>query len=177
MSSLTESLEDYLEAIAELIAVEGHAHSKEIADKLKVKMPSVTGALRQLAQKGLIQYNPHFPVILTPEGQVVADRVMHRHLILKRFFSEILSVPDDRASETACHLEHIVDEETVRRFVLFCEAIEKRTDTNALQNYLSEAMANLAKPIEDQLFLLTEMMPGEKGLIASFGKNIASPQS
>ncbi|MBP5586310.1 MAG: hypothetical protein J6Y92_08165, partial [Lentisphaeria bacterium] len=45
---LTESLEDYLEAIAELIAVEGHAHAKEIAAKLNVKMPSVTGALRQL---------------------------------------------------------------------------------------------------------------------------------
>ena len=43
---LTESLEDYLEAIAELIEVEGHAHAKEIAAKLNVKMPSVTGALR-----------------------------------------------------------------------------------------------------------------------------------
>ena len=41
---LTESLEDYLEAIAELIEVEGHAHAKEIAAKLNVKMPSVTGA-------------------------------------------------------------------------------------------------------------------------------------
>ena len=28
---LTESLEDYLEAIAELIEIEGHAHAKEIA--------------------------------------------------------------------------------------------------------------------------------------------------
>ena len=33
---LTESLEDYLEAIAELIAVEGHAHTKEIAEKLNI---------------------------------------------------------------------------------------------------------------------------------------------
>ena len=29
---LTASQEDYLEAIAELIAVEGHAHTKDIAD-------------------------------------------------------------------------------------------------------------------------------------------------
>ena len=39
---LSASLEDYLEAIAELCAAEGHAHSKEIAQKLSVKMPSVT---------------------------------------------------------------------------------------------------------------------------------------
>ena len=56
---LTESLEDYLEAIAELSAVDGHAHTKEIADKLKVKMPSVTGALRQLAEMKYIVYNTH----------------------------------------------------------------------------------------------------------------------
>ena len=31
---MTSSLEDYLEAIAELIAVNGHAHTKEIAEKL-----------------------------------------------------------------------------------------------------------------------------------------------
>ena len=39
---LSESLEDYLEAIAELIMVEGHAHTKRIAEKLDVKMPSGT---------------------------------------------------------------------------------------------------------------------------------------
>ena len=49
-SQLSESLEDYLEAIAELIVVEGHAHTKDIARKLDVKMPSVTGAIRQLKE-------------------------------------------------------------------------------------------------------------------------------
>ena len=34
---LTESMEDYLEAIAELTAVDGHAHVKEIAEKLQYK--------------------------------------------------------------------------------------------------------------------------------------------
>ena len=34
MSDLSESLEDYIEAIAELIAVNGHDHTKEIAEKL-----------------------------------------------------------------------------------------------------------------------------------------------
>ena len=46
---LTASLEDYLEAIAELTAAEGHAHTKEIAKKLNVKMPSVTGGLYKFA--------------------------------------------------------------------------------------------------------------------------------
>ena len=37
---ISSSLEDYLEAIADLIDANGHAHSKELADRLMVKMPS-----------------------------------------------------------------------------------------------------------------------------------------
>ena len=89
MVRLSESMEDYLEAIAELIAVEGHAHTKEIAQKLNVKMPSVTGALRQLEQMGYIIYNTHYPVQLTEEGKRVADGILKRHTVLKSFFSGI----------------------------------------------------------------------------------------
>ena len=163
---LTESLEDYLEAIAELIEVEGHAHAKEIAAKLNVKMPSVTGALRQLEKMDCIVYNTHYPVQLTEKGRLIAHDVIRRHGILKRFFSEILGLPQDKASETACRLEHIVDADTIRRFVLFSEAIGKRTDARALQVYLTEA---LARP---ELKVLSECVPGEKAVAEKFGRNI-----
>ena len=147
MNQLSESLEDYLEAIAELIAVEGHAHTKEIAEKLNVKMPSVTGALRQLEKMNYIVYNTHYPVSLTSEGKAVADEVIRRHQVLMRFFSGILGLSLEKASETACRLEHVVDKDAVRRFVIFTEAIGSRSDAAALQTYLTEAMANL----EDEL--------------------------
>ena len=164
---LTESLEDYLEAIAELIAVEGHAHAKEIAAKLNVKMPSVTGALRQLEKMDCIVYNTHYPVQLTEKGRLIAEDVMHRHSVLKKFFSEILSLPLEKASDTACRLEHIVDADTIRRFVLFSEAIEKRSDARALQIYLTEAMSMPG------LTVLSDCRPGEKVLVEIFGRNLA----
>ena len=89
---LSESLEDYLEAISELIAIEGHAHTKEIAEKLNVKMPSVTAALRQLDKMGCIVYNTHYPVQLTAVGKEIADQVVRRHRILKKFFGDILGL-------------------------------------------------------------------------------------
>ena len=92
LQQLTESLEDYLEVIAELIAVEGHAHVKEIAARLNVKMPSVTGALRQLEKMNYINHKTHYPVQLTEKGRIVAEEVIYRHGILKRFFSEILGL-------------------------------------------------------------------------------------
>ena len=163
---LTESLEDYLEAIAELIAVEGHAHAKEIAAKLNVKMPSVTGALRQLEKMGCIVYNTHYPVQLTEKGRLIAEDVIHHHGVLKKFFSEILGLSLEKASETACRLEHLIDCDTIHRFVLFSEAIEKRTDARALQTYLTEAMSM------PELKVLSDCTPGEKVVVEKFGRNI-----
>ena len=166
-TQLTESLEDYLEAIAELIAVEGHAHAKEIAAKLNVKMPSVTGALRQLEKMGCIVYNTHYPVQLTEKGRIIAEDVIHHHGVLKKFFSEILGLPLEKASETACRLEHIVDCDTISRFILFSEAIAKRSDARALQTYLTEALA------QPDLKVLSDCVPGERVTVEKFGRNLA----
>ena len=169
---LSESLEDYLEAIAELIAVDGHAHTKEIAGKLNVKMPSVTGALRQLEQLGYIIYNIHYPVQLTPEGERVANEIVNRHKVLSKFFSEILGLPLEKASETACRLEHAVDYETIERFTLFSEAIEQRDDAKKLQIYLTEAMQFIARDDYRNLELLSNLKPGTKAVIEYSGRNI-----
>ena len=169
---LSESLEDYLEAIAELIAVEGHAHTKSIAEKLDVKMPSVTGALRQLEKLNYIIYNTHYPVVLTAEGKAVADEVMRRHRVLKSFFSDILGLPLAAASDTACRLEHIVDENTIRRFVLFTEAIGSRDDARKLQTYLTEAMAHLDDAATRDYTVLSALVPGERARIAKAGRNL-----
>lgn len=171
---LSESLEDYLEAIAELIDVEGHAHTKEIARKLNVKMPSVTAALRQLLEKGCIVYNTHYPVQLTKEGKAIADRVIRRHGALKSFFVEILGMPVEKASETACKLEHIVDEDAIERFLLFTKAIVTRNDAKELKTYLTEAMELLDAGKRDGLRLLGELLPGEQAEIVRIGRNLAN---
>ena len=164
---LTESLEDYLEAIAELIAVEGHAHAKEIAAKLNVKMPSVTGALRQLEKMGCIVYSTHYPVQLTEKGRLIAEDGMHHHETLQKFFSEILGLPLEKASDTACRLEHLIDCDTISRFILFSEAIAKRTDARALQTYLTEAMSR------PDLVVLSDCKPGKTVVVDHFGRNLA----
>ena len=53
---LSESLEDYLEIILALEKVNKVARVKDIAEKMGVLRGSVTGALKNLAEKGLINY-------------------------------------------------------------------------------------------------------------------------
>jgi DtxR family Mn-dependent transcriptional regulator len=55
-NSLSASQEDYLEAILNVADASGVARSTNIAISLGVAKPSVTGALRLLAQRGLVNY-------------------------------------------------------------------------------------------------------------------------
>ena len=52
---LSDSLENYLEAILELEETQKVARAKEIADRLKIQRGSVTGGLKTLSEKGYNQ--------------------------------------------------------------------------------------------------------------------------
>jgi DtxR family transcriptional regulator, Mn-dependent transcriptional regulator len=121
--NLSASLEDYLEAIFFLTRDSTVARSKDIADGLGVARPSVTGALRQLAQKGLINYEPYGLVSLTKAGQTRAAGVAKKHDIIKSFFVDILGVDAESAADAACRAEHTLGKHIVGKLMLFIQFV------------------------------------------------------
>ncbi len=105
---LGRSAEDYLEAIGLLCRQHGAAQVSDIAQMLNVKKPSVTAAMRRLAEAGLIDYHQYAPIQLTDAGKAYAERVIVAHNILHRFMTEIAGLAPDRADEAACLIEHIL---------------------------------------------------------------------
>jgi DtxR family Mn-dependent transcriptional regulator len=124
--SLSASLEDYLEAIFFLTRESAVARSKDIAEGLGVARPSVTGALRQLAQKGLIHYEPYGLVSLTKAGKTLAAGVAEKHDIIKSFFVDILGVDVQSAAEAACRAEHTLGKPIVGKLMSFIEFVTLR---------------------------------------------------
>lgn len=104
--NLSDSLEDYLEAIFHIEEKKHAARAKDIADRLSVSSSSVTGALRLLSEKGLVNYAPYDLITLTPSGKSLAEDVVHRHEILRDFFVKILHIQEKEAEEAACKMEH-----------------------------------------------------------------------
>ncbi|MHC5053556.1 MAG: metal-dependent transcriptional regulator [Planctomycetota bacterium] len=125
-AALTPAMEDYLEAILALSAEGGVARARDIASAMKVSRPSVTGALRHLAEHGLVNYRPYELITLTPEGAEAARRVSRRHEVLSRFFREALGVKRETAETDACRIEHGLSRETVDRLVALMEFLEER---------------------------------------------------
>jgi DtxR family Mn-dependent transcriptional regulator len=154
---ISSSLEDYLEAIAEIIEENEHAHTKDIADKLGVSMPSVTNALQALSARGLIIYRSHTPVILTDSGAAKAAIIRKRHDALCRFLSQLLKVDPAEADVTACRIEHVITEPVTSRMTALIEAVEQREDCAGLREYLNEAMPRIQPDTIDGLISLDKL--------------------
>ena len=123
-ASLSSSLEDYLEVIFHLVAEKQVARVKDIAKQIQVKNSSVTGALRSLAEKGLIHYTPYDVVTLTEKGRDTASDVVRRHEVLRNFFINVLAVDAEEADNAACKMEHCISPSILERFVEFSDYIE-----------------------------------------------------
>lgn len=118
---LSESLEDYLEVILDLEREKKVARAKDIARKLGIQPGSVTGGLKSLVEKKLINYEPYSFITLTSEGARIAKAITRRHSALKDFLSKVLQLDEEIAEVAACRMEHAVDEVSVERLVDFVE--------------------------------------------------------
>ena len=124
-TGLSESMENYLEVILELEEANKVARAKDIADRLDVQRGSVTGALKNLEEKGFINYAPYSFITLTNKGKKIAKNIAYRHTVLKDFLLNILQIDPEIAEHTACSMEHAIDAQTLERLVRFIDYIHK----------------------------------------------------
>ncbi|HID61995.1 MAG TPA: metal-dependent transcriptional regulator [Anaerolineae bacterium] len=124
MTVLSQSNEDYLEAILILSLKRGVVRVKDLAARLGVKAPSVVAAMKRLAQEGLVRHEHYGYVELTGRGLQLAQKIHARHKVLFRFLHVFLGVDEETAERDACQIEHSVSPETMERIVRFLEFIE-----------------------------------------------------
>ena len=189
---LTSTMEDYLEVVFNLEQEVKAVRVKDIAGRLRVKLPTVTSMLTTLVRKGLINHEKYEYVELTREGLELATEVNRRHEILRRFFTDILKIDASQADADACKIEHAISPVSLEALVRFMEFIENcprggagwleyfseycrhgRSNDRCLE-HMKKFMENYgakSKSIEEKqggqmTRPLSELSPGEKGKIA-----------
>ena len=85
--SPSQSAEDYLERIHELIEGKGYARVADIATSLKVKRASVTSMVQRLAEEGYLQSGSVPRPVAHRPGPRRGPQSQSRHATLSRFFS------------------------------------------------------------------------------------------
>jgi len=109
----SESVDDYLKAILELAgAEESRVSTNALADRLRVRTPSVTGMLQRLASErpAFVLYQKHRGVRLTVAGKRRAWELVRHHRLLELFLHDVLKYSWDEVHEEAERLEHFISE-------------------------------------------------------------------
>src|ERR1043166_3068909 len=107
----SESVDDYLKAILELAgAEESRVSTNALADRLRVRTPSVTGMLQRLASErpAFVLYQKHRGVRLTVAGKRRAWELVRHHRLLELFLHDVLKYSWDEVHEEAERLEHFL---------------------------------------------------------------------
>jgi DtxR family Mn-dependent transcriptional regulator len=81
-------------------------------------------AIKNLAEKGLVNHEHYGYVELTPKGEEVAQEIYHRHQVLTQFLSKILGLDPKLAEQDACKIEHYISPLTLERLVKFVEFVD-----------------------------------------------------
>ncbi len=120
---ITRALEDCLEAMLILKRKKGYIRLKDLSAVLNIAPSSVTSVLRRLEKMGYIKYIRREAILLTEEGEKIAQEIYDRHLTIKKFLREVLHLPDNIAEEDACMMEHKMHNETIARLKILTEII------------------------------------------------------
>ena len=101
----TESGEDYLICIFELIEEKGYARVASVAESLTVAESSASAMIQRLAQKGYLKHEKYRGFTLTATGHTVARDVHARRRTLIAFLQS-LDLPQDVIQHDVDGLEH-----------------------------------------------------------------------
>jgi DtxR family Mn-dependent transcriptional regulator len=124
------SMEDYLESIIILGEGKGAVRVSQMSKALRVKMPSVTSALKKLSEQGLVKHKRYGRVQLTPDGEKIAKDIFRRHEALRRFLTKILNVDPEIAAGDACKMEHSISPVTQEKLAKFVELVLSHPEDN-----------------------------------------------
>ena len=124
VKKLTQSLEDYLEAIYVIGLDSKVVRVKEVAQFLEVKTPSVVDAVSKLKEAGFVQHEKYGYLELTEKGREHAKKIYTKHERIYKFFKDILNVSDEVSKKDACKIEHHISRETMDNMVKLIKFID-----------------------------------------------------
>ena len=124
----SQSAEDYLERILELVQEKGQARVVDIANSLNIRQASVTNMVKKLCELGFVDHEKYKRgLVLTKEGKGVARRIQRRHATLSRFFS-LLELDSETQRRDIEGIEHHLSRDTVRALEDLASFFEKNQE-------------------------------------------------
>lgn len=117
----TETAEDYVELIADLIDAKGEARVVDLSQRFGVSHATVNKTIMRLKKEGLVNSEPYRSLFLTEEGRKLANACKERHEIVVNFL-KALGISEKTSEMDAEGIEHHVSAETLEAFKTFIKS-------------------------------------------------------
>ncbi len=111
----TETTEDYVELIADLIAAQKEARLADLSARFGVSNATASKVVTRLCDEGFIETKPYRAIFLTPRGKNLAKECKARHQIVLDFLIR-LGVDPETAEYDAEGIEHHISAKTLKIF-------------------------------------------------------------
>ncbi len=119
----TETAEDYVEMIADLIELQGEARVIDLAKYFGIAHATVSKIITRLNKEGYVVNRPYRSLFLTDKGKALALKCKKRHDIVYNFL-RALNIKSEIAHLDAEGIEHHVSEETLKAFLRLTEQLK-----------------------------------------------------
>ena len=124
LQNLSHSMVHYLLTIHKLKEARGYARVTDIAKELDLTKGSVSTALNGLKKKELVteEEDSKF-LLLTEKGHEEVHKILSSRTLLFYFLKDFVGVSQDLAEKDSCQMEHLLSEETNKKFFEFMKKI------------------------------------------------------
>ncbi len=111
----SRAVEDYVKQIYKLTRDGERASTKALAQRMGLEQGTVSGMVKQLAQRGLVEHERYYGVTLTAAGESLAVGMLRKHRLIELFLVKVLGFEWDQVDADAERLEHAVSDRLIER--------------------------------------------------------------
>ena len=160
---ITPEMEEVLEAI--YMAIEDQPEKERSGVALEEFQPPLDeGNLKELRERGDVDFTDSGRVRLTPSGMEQARGVLRRHRLAERLLMDVLDVRGELMDETACQFEHLLHRDVAEKI---CGLLgHPKVCPHGRPIPPGRCCEAMKAQVEPAVAPLADLKPGQQGTIA-----------
>ncbi|WP_430591399.1 iron dependent repressor, metal binding and dimerization domain protein [Humidisolicoccus flavus] len=117
MTDLVDTTEMYLRTILDLEEEDIVPLRARISERIGHSGPTVSQTVARMERDGLVVVSSDRHLELTPEGRLLATRVMRKHRLAERLLADVIGLDWSLVHDEACRWEHVMSEQVELRIL------------------------------------------------------------
>ena len=127
---ISKALEEYLKTIYVLKVKTNEIRVTDIANQMNCSKPSVTKAINNLKEKGLLNYETYGKIELTKSGEDLAKKILEAYDIVYVFLKDVLGLDEENAKSEAEKIKTTMGDNTINKLAKYVHKVLNLNDLN-----------------------------------------------